>query len=84
LSFPRLVGLVEGLVGSLEERGRVVVGAELRDPGREVEAFEGSDRARADRELHAPVEVLRVGKPGLGEDDAKSSMSKMTSASWRS
>jgi hypothetical protein len=69
LSFPRLLGLVEGLVGSLEERGRVIVGAELGDPGREVEALEGPDGARADCELHAAVELFGIGQVGLREDD---------------
>ena len=41
LAFPRLLGLVEGLVGPLEEADGVVVRAELSKPRREVQALEG-------------------------------------------
>ena len=59
---------VEGGVGALEERVRVVLGAELGDSGRQEELAGVRDRARGDRGLDPAVELLGVGKRRLRQD----------------
>src|SRR5439155_13445836 len=69
LALAGFLRAVEGVIGPLEERDRVVVRLQLRDSGRDRERSRLADRPRRDRLLQARVELVAVGQIRLREDD---------------
>src|SRR5439155_17068088 len=67
-AFSGFLGAVQRLVGTLEERHRVVFGAQLGDSRREVQLPGLSQGSRRDGVEDAPVELIGVLERRLRED----------------
>src|SRR5438874_4350744 len=71
---PALAGVlraVERLVCALEDRDRVVLRLQLRDPRGEIELSRLADRPRRNRLLDPVIQLVGIAERRLGEDHRK-------------